>query len=163
MGINAALITSLTGAVDGATEFIRSLKGRVAASRALRLVREATIVEKDAVIAARDTTIVERNAQNAALLTLADDLRAEVLVLGGSLAASEAAYQEQLLLKDAALAERALADAARLQAENARAALLAEKEALLVAEEEEERLDAIEIAKLQDAIGRLAAEATEAP
>jgi hypothetical protein len=163
MGLNSSLIVSLVTAVDGASEFIKGLKLRVKAARDLVVVREVTIAEKDTIIAARDTTIVERNAQNAALLTLADDLRAEVLALGGSLAASEAAYQELLHLKDIAIQERIASEAERVLAVAEATALIAEARALEAAEAEEERLDAIEIGKLQEAIARLAAEATETP
>jgi len=163
MGLNSSLIVSLVTAVDGASEFIKGLKLRVKAARDLVVVREVTIAEKDTIIAARDTTIVERNAQNAALLTLADDLRAEVLALGGSLATSEAAYQGLLRLKDIAIQERIASEAERVLAVAAATALIAEARALEAAEAEEERLDAIEIGKLQEAIARLAAEATETP
>jgi hypothetical protein len=161
MGISQTLISSLTQVVDDAVEFIKELKRRVVEARALTAAREATIVEKDAVIAARDTTIVERNLQIDANLILIQDLQAEVVRLGGSLADFEARYAQLMLDKEAALVERATAEQARLAAEQAQAALLAEKDSLLAAEAEEDRLDAIEISKLEAAIGRLATEATE--
>lgn len=189
MGISQVFISSATQTIDDAANFILMLKGRVTAARQLTATRDLTIIEKDetisardetisattATIAARDATIFERNGQVDALVTLTDELRTQVTGLGGSLAETEARYQEQVTLAAAAAIERAAAEEARIAAEvhhqelhrekaEALAAAeqrLAEKEALLAEEEEEERLDAIEMEKLAAAIERLKAAATE--
>lgn len=189
MGISQDLVSSMAGSIDAATDFILMLKARVTAARQLADERYQTIREKEAevyardeqvvhfqgVVAERDATITDRNEQIEVLVTLADELRAQVTSLGGSLVETEARYQEQLVLAAAAQQERAAAELARVEAEaiaqrlseERQAALaaaeqrLAEKEALIAAEEEEERIDAIEMGRLSAAIERLKEAATE--
>ncbi|MEG3877638.1 hypothetical protein QT972_09680 [Microcoleus sp. herbarium7] len=161
MSVDQSAVTSMVQAVGAAISYIQSLKGRLLARKATILAREATIVEYAATISARDLTIVERNAENAAYLTLVEDLRAQVLDLGGDLASTEALYQEQLLLKDAALAERALSEQARIASEAARQAIVEEQAIALAAEVEEDRLDALRLAELAAALQALSQEASD--
>ena len=161
MSVEQSAITSMVQAVTAAISYIQSLKGRLLARKQTILAREATIVEYAATISARDLTIVERNSENAAYLVLVDSLRAQVIELGGSLDATEALYQEQLLLKDAALQERALSEQARLAAEAAREAIVVEQNLAIAAEVEEDRQDALRLAELAAALQALSEEASD--